>query len=244
MQIWSSGGGTQSTAIAVLICQGRLPKPDRAVIADTGRETSATWEYLDHVVSPALSRVGIAIERLPCRTLPALFNSEGTLLLPVFATGAAKFSNFCSSYWKRDKVKAWALREGLTPATNWIGFSTNEMNRVSAQRAANWQLRYPLIFDVPMSRLDCLRLVLDYGWPRPPRSSCWMCPNRTNSEWRHLREKQPGEFAMAVALEREMRAIKPDVFLHTSRVPLDQAPLGDEDNPQGVLGCGSGDCFV
>jgi hypothetical protein len=37
-RLWSSGGGTQSTAIAVLILQGRLPKPDLAVIVDTERE--------------------------------------------------------------------------------------------------------------------------------------------------------------------------------------------------------------
>lgn len=37
--VWSSGGGTQSSAIAVLILKRLLPRPDRAVIADTGRET-------------------------------------------------------------------------------------------------------------------------------------------------------------------------------------------------------------
>jgi len=36
-QVWASGGGVQSTAIAALIVLGRLPKPDLAVIADTGR---------------------------------------------------------------------------------------------------------------------------------------------------------------------------------------------------------------
>ena len=36
--IWNYGGGAQSCAIAVLILQGRLPKPDFAVIADTGRK--------------------------------------------------------------------------------------------------------------------------------------------------------------------------------------------------------------
>ena len=44
--VWSYGGGTQTAAIAVLILQGRLPKPDIAVMADTGREIASTWDYL------------------------------------------------------------------------------------------------------------------------------------------------------------------------------------------------------
>lgn len=52
--IWNSGGGTQSAAIAALIVTGKLPKPDLAVIADTGRERSSTWDYLDRHIAPAL----------------------------------------------------------------------------------------------------------------------------------------------------------------------------------------------
>jgi hypothetical protein len=244
-QIWSSGGGTQSAAIAVLICQGRLPRPDRAVIADTGREKKATWKYMDEVVNPALKRLrGFEIERIPCPVPPALFNPEGTLLLPVFVTGEAKFANFCSSYWKREKVKQWANREGLTPAVNWIGFSTNEMKRVSVPRAGNWLLNYPLIYRVPMSRWDCVRLIADYGWPPAPRSACWMCPNMTNEEWRDIRDNSPEEFAQAVQLEREMQERKPDAFLHRSLMPLDLAPIESADDQQTTFGCDSGDCFV
>ena len=35
LNLWSSGGGVQSSAIAVLIAQGKLPKPDIAVMIDT-----------------------------------------------------------------------------------------------------------------------------------------------------------------------------------------------------------------
>ncbi len=40
--IWSYGGGVQSAAIAVLVLRGELPRPERAVMADTSREASAT----------------------------------------------------------------------------------------------------------------------------------------------------------------------------------------------------------
>ena len=54
IQLWSSGGGTQSAAIAVLILQGKLPRPDLAVIADTEREKASTWAYMDEYTQPAL----------------------------------------------------------------------------------------------------------------------------------------------------------------------------------------------
>lgn len=58
--VWSYGGGTQSVAIAALIIQGRLPKPDYAVIADTGMEKQSTWDYMDNVTNPALKSIGLA----------------------------------------------------------------------------------------------------------------------------------------------------------------------------------------
>ena len=61
-KIWSYGGGKQSAAIAALILQDRLPKPDLIVMADTGRERSSTWRYLDGVIGPSLDQVGL--ERL------------------------------------------------------------------------------------------------------------------------------------------------------------------------------------
>jgi hypothetical protein len=47
------------TAIAALIVTGKVPKPDLAVIADTGREKSATWDYLERYIVPALQSVGV-----------------------------------------------------------------------------------------------------------------------------------------------------------------------------------------
>lgn len=248
LQIWSSGGGTQSSAIAVLILQGRLPRPDYAFIADTGRETGETWDYLDNVVNPALGEIGLTVERLKPPKIPDAFNPQGTLLIPAFLTGEheAKASNFCSSYWKRDFVKRVAVERGLVPAVNWLGISTDEMKRVSAPRALNWQLRFPLIYDVPISRMKCASLVLDYGWPKPPKSSCWMCPNRRDAQWIHLRDTRPDEFIEAVKFDIEMRKRMPDAFLHESRTPLGEVAFKDSmDGDHGQLAlCDSGECFV
>lgn len=56
-QLWASGGGVQSAAIAALIVTGKI-RPDLAIIVDTEREQSTTWRYMDEVISPALQSVG------------------------------------------------------------------------------------------------------------------------------------------------------------------------------------------
>src|SRR4051812_11977214 len=63
--VWSCGGGTQSAAIAALIVLGELPKPEAAVISDTGREASETWRYFESVLRPELAAVGVNLVRLP-----------------------------------------------------------------------------------------------------------------------------------------------------------------------------------
>jgi hypothetical protein len=244
--IWSSGGGVQSTAIAVLIRRGLLPRPDRAVIADTGRETQETWDYLERYTNPMLAEIGFTVERIPRQGKPSLFNNEGTILIPVFATGNVKFSNFCSSYWKREIVKRWANDNSLTPAINWVGISMDEKERIRSGRALNWQLGYPLITIFPLTRFGCTALIADQGLPPAPKSSCYICPNRRRNQWKHLRDNYPGEWAKACEEDIRIRTVKPDVFLHESLIPLDKVDLDSEEqeSPQEILGCSSGDCFV
>jgi hypothetical protein len=63
-QLWASGGGVQSAAIAALIVTGKVAKPDFAVIVDTEREQSTTWQYMDSVIAPALASVGVTLNRV------------------------------------------------------------------------------------------------------------------------------------------------------------------------------------
>lgn len=199
-EIWNSGGGVQSTAIAALIVMGELPRPDLAVIADTGRERSPTWDYLDKWVVPALLDAGVTMhrvskERYATKDLMGGRNGD-TLLIPAFTSQngeVGKLSTFCSAEWKRDVVRRWATHEhDVQQVNNWIGYSSDEIARaVRAKNATKnqgkWKVRFPLI-DMGMNRGDCIALVRRMGWPTPPRSSCWMCPNHHMQEWREIRE--------------------------------------------------------
>ena len=87
---WSYGGGTQSVAIAVLVAQGKLPKPEWIGIADTGRESSETWEYTDKWVRPMLRSVGCEIEVVShSLSTVDLYSLKGELLIPAYTTPKA-----------------------------------------------------------------------------------------------------------------------------------------------------------
>lgn len=251
-QVWSCGGGTQSCAIAALIVQGKIQKPDIAVIADTGYEKQSTWNYCDKVLIPELSNVGVDLVRIyakefsPCGTNFA--NSKGTVLMPCFTTenGNGKLSAYCSSYWKRDTISKWLLsKHGISKsmAVKWIGFSADEQRRVlSMMKTPEYQkglIRFPLV-ELNLKRRDSIQVVENFGWPTPPRSSCWMCPNMADSEWRALSKE---EFSKAVELQKEIQKHDPCAWLHKSCLPLDQVDFSQPDDLF-TRPCDSGQCFV
>lgn len=264
LQVWSCGGGTQSCAIGALIVQGKLPKPDVCVIADTGRETRATWEYLDSVLNPAMRSVGLEIIRItaqewaPRLASNSLFdlNRCKDVLIPAYSTQNVapggipnKLKNFCTGGWKVEVIDSWLSKViGITRSKNvkWIGFSRDEQRRIVKMQIGNefkkGLIRFPLL-EVGLTRRECIQLVESMGWPTPPRSSCWMCPNHSDHEWRKQIAERPDEFQKAVELEREIQKIDPDAWLHRSCIPLDQV---DFSQPEDLFSrpCDSGMCFV
>lgn len=256
-QVWSCGGGTQSCAIAVLIIQGKLPKPDFAVIADTGRETGATWEYADRTLVPSLAEVGVNLVRIKAEDWSyhgtKITYSNTTVAMPVYSTlngPITKTKNFCTRNWKIDSMKRWMSQVNHLTRSKycvWIGFSRDEVNRVWKCRLGHdfkkGLVSLPLVDIFPTTRREAIKLVEDFGWPTPPRSACWMCPNHSDNEWRKLIAERPDEFQKAVELEREIHKTDPDAWLHRSCIPLDQV---DFSQPEDLFSrpCDSGLCFV
>ena len=242
--VWSYGGGTQSIAIAVLIAQGKLPRPDLIVIADTSREASETWEYTDRWIRPMLGQeIHIAPHSLVTRDL---YSSGGKLLLGAY-TEKGRFPFYCSSEWKQRVVRRWMRQQGVKKCVLWLGISWDENDRMRVSEKKWVKHHYPLCEDIRMTRSECIALVKNFGLPDPPKSSCWCCPNRLNEQWKRLRDVYPADWAKAVALDEEIRAIdsKHAVYLHKQRVPLSIANLnaavtGKDDD----AGCMGGVCYV
>lgn len=253
--VWSYGGGTQSIALALLIAAGRLPRPERIIMADTGREASETWEYTAQYVAPLLATLGLTIEMAGHDLATVdLYSHKGDLLMPAFTGHGGQLSLFCSKEWKARVVQRYLRALGYGPArpvTMWMGMSLDEIGRLRPGDY-DWQDKaYPLVFDVPMTRGECRQLIRDYGWPDPPKSSCWMCPYRRNSQWARLRDAYPADWAAAVAMDTAIRErdAAHDVYLHHSGQPLATADLSVPDEPElplfgQVTGCDSGYCMV
>lgn len=116
-----------------------------------------------------------------------------------------------------------------------IGISTDEIGRARDSDVRYMRNVFPLL-DLGMSRKDCERYLRANGWASVAKSSCIGCPYHGNRQWRELRDQHPDEWADAVTFDAEIRdgsaranaagaPLRGHMYLHRSRVPLDQAPI-------------------
>jgi hypothetical protein len=129
----------------------------------------------------------------------------------------------------------------------WIGISSDESSRAARMSDDVQYMRsqFPLLlmrggtgkYAVGWTRADCERYLASRGFPQTPKSACIGCPYTGNARWRQMREQRPDEFADAVAFDKAIRhgnakaradgvELHGEAFLHRSRLPLDQAPIG------------------
>lgn len=224
--VWSSGGGIQSTAIAVLIWNGTLPKPDFAFMADCGYESQSTYDYAERVLKPKMAEVGVEYNVVKSSDYVdvELINRQGFCTLPAFRLkedgSVSHLSTHCNGVWKQQVMKKWLREHGVEKAENWIGISTDEARRANRSNADKWLTkRYPLL-ELGLSRKDCANLIRDNGWELPQRTSCIMCPQRTRFEWLRLMMESPDDFKRAVEIDERMRRIDPTIFLLPDCKPL------------------------
>lgn len=156
IQVWSCGGGTQSAAIAALICNGSIPAPHLSVIIDTEREVQTTWDYFDNTLRPMCSAVGVDIHRVKksqYATVDLYGGAEReSLLIPAFTNkdgGIGKLPTYCSNEWKVRALQRFCV-EKFPDAEGfdfWLGISRDESHRMRTGHAGKWQYKHPLIDD-------------------------------------------------------------------------------------------------
>lgn len=244
----SYGGGKQTVAIITLILEGRLPKPDIIVMADTGREVQTTFDYLETWVQPALSNIGLKVQIASHELAYVdLYAGNGDLLLPVFTragSGIGKLPTFCSDKWKKEVIRRWLKQNNIIDTEVWLGISTDEIERMKDSGLKWYRHIYPLIEIIPMNRMQCVNQITRFGWPVPNKSRCWMCPNQSQLSWRQMKETDNGDFNKAVQLEEQIRERDDLAFLHPSAIPLAQAVERDGQQIDMFDACDSGYCFV
>lgn len=251
--IWSYGGGVQSVAILVLIIQGRLPRPERIVMADTGRERQSVWDYTNEIVHPQMARNDMSLEIIPhSYSKVDLMGHNGDLLIPAFFKEKGKpgkLPTFCSDEWKQRPVRRYLREQGYgrrNPVTMWFGMSLDEVGRMRVSDKKWINHYYPLCqdADVRLRRHECRLLIERHGWPQPPSSACWMCPNRDNKTWQEMKDNEPDDFAKAARFERVITGAGwGEIYLHLDIVPIDEVDFSEKSPPGLFDGCNYS-CFT
>lgn len=247
IRVLSLGAGVQSTVLALMACDGTLPKPDAAIFADTAWEPRRVYDHLDRL-EVELEKAGIPLYRVSSGDLraDALDPDHRYCSVPYFVRNPDGSEGMgrrqCTSEYKLKPIKA-MVRQLLgyphpTPvprgtfAEQWIGFSTDEIHRVRDTLDVQYtRPRHPLL-ELGMSRKDCARWLTACGWKSVAKSACIGCPFHGNAQWRDLRDNSPQEWADAVAFDESIRKggarglpLNGEAFLHRSRIPLSIAPI-------------------
>jgi hypothetical protein len=247
LRLLSLGAGVQSTTLALMACQGELGQVDGAIFADTQWEPKRVYEHL-HRLRGELDQAGIPLHVVTAGNLRADSLDPSTRFTPVpyFTVSKAGVEGMgrrqCTHQYKlrpiyrkvRELLGAKAPDFRRVPrgrvAEVVIGFSTDEIGRVSDRHDNLYTKKlYPLL-DRGMSRSDCDRWLKYRGWTGVSKSACIGCPLHGNQFWRDLRDNDPEGWADAVDFDARIRngganPIDGQAFLHSSRKPLPLAPV-------------------
>lgn len=182
LRVLSLGAGVQSTTLLLMSAEGRLPRLDAAVFADTGWEPAAVYAHLDRLEQQVAVPAGIPVIRTSGGNIraDALDPAHRFASMPLFVRNlegtVGMIRRQCTDEYKLKNIKRQVRRllgypTGRVPrgvfAEQWVGISRDEFTRAKdsgIQYAIN---RHPLL-DLNWSRTDCLRYLARPGWPLRP----------------------------------------------------------------------------
>jgi 3'-phosphoadenosine 5'-phosphosulfate sulfotransferase (PAPS reductase)/FAD synthetase len=199
----SYGGGLNSTALAVLICERALPgfDPCRFLFADTGDEKDETYCYVDTYFKPYLKRHG--------RTLETVRDKETVLgRWERLSVTGSRILRVCTDHAKIKPIARLIKGSGETDNVQLIGIDAGEPGRASVARAGELPRRYPLI-ELGVDRKGCARIIKAAGLPLPVKSGCWHCPFMRRSEVIRLAIDRPDRFERIAELESAALDVHP-----------------------------------
>lgn len=268
LKVVSYGGGVQSTALLVLVAQGKIDY-STFLFCNVGNdsENPNTITYVHDIAMPYAAANGIELIELQ----KVRRNGERDTLyqrltrpdsrsigIPVRMSNGAPGNRACTADFKIKVVDKWLRARGgkKEHAQVGLGISLDEFQRMKPNMDPHtlaWKENaFPLI-DLRIDRQTCMNIIREAGLPVPPKSSCIFCPYHRLSVWQKMREDEPELFWKAAKLEetlneRREKLGKDKVWLTRKLVPL---PMATTVMKQGSLFkededdvCESGYCFM
>ncbi|MGX9214319.1 hypothetical protein ACRYGZ_08990 [Mycobacteroides abscessus] len=141
-------------------------------------------------------------------------------------------------------------------ARSYVGFSADEMGRISPSRVSYAFDTFPLVGrdqngevvppDLSMSRHDCGEYNTRHGFPEVMKSACIGCPWHSDAEWIRIKQDER-QWQQVVDLDRSIRntpGLDNEAFLHKSRIPIEDVTFESADDVErpscSPYGCRSG----
>jgi len=236
----SYGAGVNSTAILVLLTQGKVPNVGkwRVLFADTQDEKEETYEYLYTKAMPFARKHGATIE--VCRPYEGVIERWARL-----GVVGSRITRACTDHAKKvpmDKhVKAHSHE--LWKVTRLVGIHADESHRAKPVDG----VRYPLV-ELGYGQEECVDIITRAGLPVPPKSGCWHCPFMRKAEIIQLSISAPCRFEAIVALEDNAEAVRGTRLNHwgnkSAREWRDGGALFADASNDIPCGCMDGDSVV
>lgn len=249
-EVLSLGGGVQSSCLWLMNIMGLIqPRAEFAVFSDTMRERQGTYEYLDFLDEVSIKAGFPPIMRITEGDIieMTLNAKKGAVDVPFFTDSnkgneRGQLNRQCTQRFKIATVSREVRKIfGMKNRKQWIGFSMDEITRRNDNRYPQYITpRYPLL-EMRMTREDCKEWLAENGFPEPVKSSCTICPFRSDPEWFEMAENNPEEFQEAVQFDKDSRELVPPpkdtgrqltllptpapkfhVYLHPSKTPLEK----------------------
>lgn len=248
----SFGAGVQTTALLVLICEGRWPRPDGIVFADTGQEHQETYDYLADVSGPYAREHGLEITVLGSEWRTNHYAADLETYCREHRMLPGTWVRWCTDRYKVKPIMRFLKRmmgaSKSEPIESWIGISTDEQRRALLSTDPLEIKRYPLI-EMGLSRADCEAVIRRAGLSVPPKSGCWFCPFQKQAKWHQLKREHPDLFERALFMEDNARGKDGShkylpMFGSLQRVAMQEQIPGFDEAISAEGECVAGSCFV
>lgn len=252
VKVISLGAGVQSSALLLLSDRGEIARADFAVFADTQAEPQEVYDWLEVLKKTVSIPIYTATKGdIIADSYRRLDFGDRWASIPFWIKGGGMEDSIgkrqCTNDYKIQVVQSEVRRVlGYEKGKHMkhtvemmIGISIDESIRMKDSRTPWIKNKYPLIFDKPMHRQQCIEYVNSIIKQKPPRSACYICPFKTNDEWKYIRDKYPVLWQKAIEFDQRTRKLDGfigETYLHKDRVPLAEANLEDNSNQMDLFG--------
>lgn len=227
-RIFSSGGGVQSWTAQILAGLGQLDY-DTFVFSNVGEdsEKQETLDFVENVMKPHAKQHGlefIEIRKTGKRdtVYKTIMADNLTIPIPVYLNHGSYVHRVCTSEFKIRAVERWAKNLGVTELEVGLGISVDEIHRASVSVWEDGDIvekrmrLYPLI-EKRLTRKECVKIIIENGYPIAPKSACYFCPFQSLDAWKRMKNNKPELFEKSVEIEDKLKEKAGKIQEHTGK---------------------------